>query len=80
MKDYTVNIQWWYGGSDYRNDFTYHVKANDVLGAADAAKKQLIKDQEIEASEYDDEELEILDIYEGHHKSLWDRSTKGPVK
>ncbi len=75
MKKFTVHLDI---PADERNDFIVYVEANTVREAVEVAVAH-----ECEQQEYDyknDVYPEILEVFEGHVKCLWDRPHQRPKK
>ncbi len=79
MSKYSVHLNSDIGDDSVRNDYLIHVNAKDVFQAVTKAKIKLAKMMEFE-DENSMSDCEVTDVYEGHIKSLWNRSKQRPIK
>ena len=77
MKQFTVHLDVDVGTGE-RNDFLVQVDAVDVKSAVNAAVRKVQTEQELDDSDIDGF-TEILEVYQGHVVSLWNRPDQEPI-
>lgn len=75
-RKYTVQLDAYIHGDD--SDFLEHVVAGNVRDAVRKAEKQLAKRYELSLDEIETANMEVMEVFRGHLRGLWDRSGNEP--